>query len=147
MRPLIPEVFANFAADLVMRVAPAITPSYHQGTIGMIATMLAIAGEEWDRAASWRVEENRSLRELFRASLSIADGDLRKKLAELSETRDNDLRISALTANNSALRATLIELHGYVESQPTAEARKIENAIWHELRESTRRRQLSFAQF
>ncbi len=147
MRPLIPDVFATCAADLVMRVAPAITPEYHQGTIAMIATLLAIAGEEWDRAASWRVEENRSLRELFRASLSIAKGELRKRLAELSETRDEDLRISALTANNSALRAALIELHRYVESQQTMEARKIEDAIWHELHESTRRRQLSFAQF
>ncbi|MDO8432825.1 MAG: hypothetical protein Q7S58_10510 [Candidatus Binatus sp.] len=147
MRPEIPSVFATFAADLVMRVAPAIAPAYHQGTIGMIATMLAIAGEEWDRAASWRVEENRRLRELFRESLPVTHGELREKLEALIETRDDDLRISALTSNNSALRAALIELHVCVESKESAEARRVEVAIWNELRESTERRRLSIAQF
>jgi hypothetical protein len=147
MRPEIPSVFATFAADLVMRVAPAITPAYHQGTISMIATMLAIAAEEWDRAASRRVEENQRLRELFQASLPIAGDDLRSKLESLIETRDDDLRISSLTATNSALRAALIELHEFVETKESAEARKIEDRIWKELLESTERRRLSFAQF
>ncbi len=148
MRPEIPKVFATFAADLVMRVAPAISPAYHQGTIAMIATMLAIAGEEWDRGASWRVEENKRLRELFReAAPVVKDTGLRMKLDELIETRDDDLRISALTANNSALRAGLIELHRYVESMESAGARRVEAAIWKELLASTERRRLSTAQF
>ena len=147
MRPEIPSVFAAFAADLVIRVAPAITPAYHQGTIAMIATMLAIAAEEWDRAASWRVEENQRLRELFRESLPVVVDDLRSKLESLIETRDDDLRISSLTATNSGLRAALIELHKLVETKESAEARKIENKIWKELLESTERRRLSFAQF
>src|SRR5882757_4167970 len=116
MRPEVPSVFATFAADLVLRVAPEISPAYHQGTISMIATMLAIASEEWDRAASRRVEENNRLREIFRASLPTATDELRHKLEKLIETRDDDLRISSLTANNSALRAALIELHAIVES-------------------------------
>jgi len=148
MRPEIPKVFATFAADLVMRVAPAISPAYHQGTIAMIATMLAIAGEEWDRGASWRVEENKRLRELFReAAPVVKDTGLRMKLDELIETRDDDLRISALTANNSALRAALIELHRYAESMESAGARRVEAAIWKELLASTERRRLSTAQF
>ena len=148
MRPEIPNVFATFAADLVMRVAPAISPAYHQGTIVMIATMLAIAAEEWDRGASWRALENKRLRELFReASPIVQDADLSRKLAALIETRDDDLRISALTANNSALRAALIELHRHVESLESAKARRVEAAIWKELLASTERRRLSTAQF
>lgn len=147
MRPEVPSVFANFAADLVMRVAPEISPAYHQGTISMIATMLAIASEEWDRAASWRVEENNRLREIFSESLPIATSELRRKLEKLIETRDDDLRISSLTANNSALRAALIELQVSVEANESVEARKHEDTIWKELLESTERRRLSFAQF
>jgi hypothetical protein len=147
MRPEVPSVFANFAADLVMRVVPEISPAYHQGTISMIATMLAIASEEWDRAASWRVEENNRLRELFRESLPITTDELRHKLENLIETRDDDLRISSLTATNSALRAALIELQALVESKDSVEARKVEEAIWEELLQSTERRRISFAQF
>ena len=147
MRPEVPSVFATFAADLVLRVAPEISPAYHQGTISMIATMLAIASEEWDRAASRRVEENNRLREIFRASLPTATDELRHKLEKLIETRDDDLRISSLTANNSALRAALIELHAIVESKDSVEARKVADAIWKELLQSTERRRLSFAQF
>ncbi len=58
MRPRIEAVFQKTAQDLIERVIPAISPSYHQGTVGMIATMLAIVSEEWDRAASRRIEEN-----------------------------------------------------------------------------------------
>jgi hypothetical protein len=84
-------MFEVFAADLMSRVMPAVTPTYHQGTISMVAIMFAIAGERWDTAASWRVEENDSLREIFRDSIDvIADRDLKERLTKLSETRDDD---------------------------------------------------------
>ena len=148
MRPEIPNVFQTFAADLAMRVIPAISPTYHQGTIGMLAATLAIVAEEWDRAASWRFEENQRLRELFRDSApAVKDDALRTKLVALSGTEDRDLRISALTANNSILRAALIELHCHVESARSDDSRRVEAAIWRELVESTQRRRLSTAQF
>lgn len=141
-------MFQTFAADLLMRVIPAISPTYHQGTIGMLAATLSIVAEEWDRAASWRVEENQRLRELFRDSApAVKDDALRAGLVALSGTDDHDLRISALTANNSALRAALIELHCYAESVRSDDSRRIEAAIWRELVESTQRRRLASAQF
>lgn len=71
MRPPVPAVFQQMAADLMQRVIHAISPAYHQGTMGMIATMLALAGEDWDRAASRRLEENRRLREIFREAGNV----------------------------------------------------------------------------
>jgi hypothetical protein len=148
MRPPIEIVFQITALDLLERVVPAISPSYHQGTIGMIASILSMAGEEWDRAASRRIEENNRLRELFReASSVVRDGTLKSRLMELSRTRDNDFHISALEKNNCELRAALIELHVQIESQNGADARRIEAAIWKELAASTERRRLSSAQF
>ena len=148
MRPPIDIVFQITALDLLERVVPEISPSYHQGTIGMVASILSMASEEWDRAASRRIEENSRLRELFRESSSIViDETLKRHLMQLSETRDNDFHISALEKNNCELRSALIELHAQIESQTGAEALRIEAAIWIELAASTERRRLSSAQF
>jgi len=148
MRPGVVVVFQQMAQDLFVRVLPAIGPSYEQGTVGMIASMLAIVSEEWDRAASRRIEENHRLRDLFRDSArAVHDPALKRRLLELAETRDHDFSISALEKNNCALRAALIELHAHVESQSGADARNVEDAIWNELLKSTERRRLSTAAF
>jgi hypothetical protein len=148
MRPKIEAVCQTMAADLITRVIPAISPTYHQGTVGMIASILSIIGEEWDRAASRRVEENDAIRKLFREAVpQVNDATFKQRLSAMSETSDHDLHISALEKSNCELRATLIELHAQVESQPGPEARGIEAAIWKELRDSTERRRLSTAQF
>ncbi|HKN00326.1 MAG TPA: hypothetical protein VJX23_07390 [Candidatus Binataceae bacterium] len=141
-------VFQKMAQDLVERVIPAISPSYHQGTVGMIAAMLAMVSEEWDRAASRRAEENDRLRELFRdAAPVVENADLKRRLLELAKTQDRDLRVSALEANNCALRVALIDLHSKIERQKGPAARKVEDAIWKELVRSTERRRFSTAPF
>ena len=146
MRPPIPTVFQTMAMDLMMRVIPAISPAYHQGTIGMIASMFAMAADEWDRSASRRIEENARLREIFKeAAPVVSEKKLKARLTELSKTRDDDFRISALEENNCTLRAALIELHKQIESQPEPGAREIEETIWKELAKSTERRRLTGA--
>src|SRR5215469_2797744 len=143
MRPRIEAVFQAVAADLLERLAPALSSSYQQGTVGMVATLLAIAAEEWDRAASRRIEENASIRDLFRdATPAIENSALRQRLMELSAADDRDFRVSALEANNCALRAALIDLHCYVEKEAGPDARRIEDKIWKELAKSTERRRL-----
>jgi hypothetical protein len=148
MRPAVPTVFQTIAMDLIVRVVPAIGPPYHQGTVGMVAALLAIVSEEWDRAASRRIEENDRLRDIFRdAAPATKDPALKARLSELAETRDRDFRISALESNNCALRAALIDLHAEIESQAGPGARTLEDVIWKELARSTERRRLSSAQF
>ncbi len=148
MRPRIETVFQLVAADLLERVAPAISSSYHQGTVGMVATILVIAAEEWDRAASRRIEENASIRILFRdAAPAVKNSRLRQRLSELAAAEDRDFRVSALEANNCGLRAALIELHSYVENDTGPDARRIEDEIWKELVKSTERRRLVAAPF
>ena len=148
MRPRVETVFQIMAADLMGRVIPEIGSTYHQGTIGMVAALFGIASEEWDRAASRRIEENDRLRELFRqAAPVVRDASLKTRILELADTRDHDFHISALENNNCTLRAALIELHAHVEADTSAEARKVEDAIWAELAKSTERRRLLSAQF
>ncbi|MGH7780087.1 MAG: hypothetical protein ACREQR_09690 [Candidatus Binataceae bacterium] len=148
MRPNVEAVCKTMAEDLIVRVLPAIAPAYHQGTVGMVASLLSIVGEEWDRAASRRIDENESIRELFRgAAPRVNDAGLKRRLLALAEAKDDDFRISELEKNNCALRAALIDLHAHVEPQPGNDARQIETAIWRELAKSTERRRLSTAQF
>lgn len=131
-----------------MRVMPAISPAYHQGTVGMLSSIFSIIGEEWDRAASRRIEENDRIRELFREGAPcVNDVVLRRRLLALAQAKDRDFHISALEKINCDLRAALIELHALIETQPGPDARRIEKTIWKELLESTERRRLSSAQF
>jgi hypothetical protein len=148
MRPAVEIVFQTMAIDLLARVVPAISPAYHQGTVGMVASILSIAADEWDRAASRRIEENQSLRGLFRTAAPVVDDPaLRSRIRKLAVTIDDDYRVSALEQSNCALRAALIDLHARIESQAGPKARKIEALIWKELLASTERRRLSSAQF
>src|SRR6202171_6614844 len=101
MRPRVEIVFQTMAIDLIERVIPAIGPSYHQGTVGMVATLLAIVSEEWDRGASRRIEENNRLRELFRQGApAVNDPALRRRIFQLGTTADQDFHIAALGDNN-----------------------------------------------
>jgi hypothetical protein len=148
MRPRVPAVFATTAADLLERVVPAISPPYHQGTIGMIASMLSLVGDEWDRAASRRIEENDRLREIFRdAAKATNNPALNARLTKLAETSDGDFRISALETGNCTLRAALIELHAQIETESGAEARRSEDIVGRKLLRSTERWRFSSARF
>ena len=148
MRPHVEAVCQKMAEDLLVRVLPAISPAYHQGTVGMMATMFSIIGEEWDRTASRRIEENHRLRGLFReAAPCVTEVALKDRLLTLADTEDRDFHISALEKNNCDLRAALIQLQAYVETQTGPDARRVEAAIWKELFESTERRRLASAQF
>jgi len=94
------------------------------------------------------VEENRALCALFAdAAPGIEEASLRERLARAGAEEDGDLRISALEARNAALRGLLIELHAHVEERDSAEARRVEAAIWRELAASTARRKLGLNAF
>ena len=148
MKPDVPLALQKLAGSLLVEVAPAVGADYLQRNTGVSAIMLQMASEEWERAAARRVEENEALRALFRdAAAAVADAQLGRRLAEAAGTRDADLRVSALEAANAALRALLVELHAHVETLAGPAARRVEDAIWAELRRSTERRAMALAPF
>ena len=77
----------------------------------------------------------------------MPNSEARSSTVRWAKTADHDFHIAALEDNNCALRAALIALHAHVETQTSAEARKVEAAIWSELAKSTERRRLMSAQF
>ena len=148
MKPDENLVLADFAARLAGVIAPQVQPAYLAAAIGMSGGILGMIAEDWDRAASRRVEENRAIRGLFKdaAGLGLESG-LAARLATLAEGNDDDLRLSALEAANEALRAALIALHAAVEAMDGPPAKALNDAIWRELSASTERRRLAAGSF
>jgi hypothetical protein len=148
MKPDVDAVIAQTAQVMLQSYAPQATNGYLTSQIAMSAMLLATAVEEWDRAAQRRVEENRAIREIFRrgAGLDLEQG-LAGRLATLAAGEDADLRIAALEAANTHLRAALIDLHAAVEGQAGEAARALNDAIWAELFASTERRRFVSANF
>jgi hypothetical protein len=147
MKPDIPLVLDDHAKRLMERFMPQLT-GFDANGAAMMSYMLSMIGEEWERAASRRVEENSSIRAIFSQALPVVtDRALAGQLKTLGEGRDDDLRISALDASNDTLRAALTVLHTHVETLQGDSARQINDTIWKELRQSVDRRKLSLANY
>jgi len=141
-------VLADFAARFAGEIAPQVQPAYLASALAMSGGILGMIAEDWDRAASRRVEENRAIRALFRDAAGLAlKPELAARLKTLAAGNDDDLRLSALEAGNEALRAALIDLHAAVEVMDGAAAKALNDAIWRELSASTERRKLAAGSF
>jgi hypothetical protein len=125
MTPAVPSVLAELAALLIRNGQPGVPDGERTNALNLSAMLLMLAAEVWDGAAAMLVEENRA----FRALLGAAG-------------EDDDLRVSALKAENDRLRSLLISAHAHAEASGDAER---EAAIWAELVASTERRKLSTA--
>jgi hypothetical protein len=124
MKPDVPSVLVEMAQLLVRNADPSVPPAERASALGLTAALLGFAAQAWDGAAHSLVQENRAIRKLLGL-----------------EGADEDLRISALSAENARLRAALIARHVEVEGRdPQAEA-----AIWAELVASTERRRTAGA--
>ncbi len=133
---------------LLTELAPSQASAYRRASLALEAVLLECIREEWDRAAARRVEENAALRALFAdAALTVEAAPLRARLERAARGADPSLRVADLDAANRELRGLLIELHACVEGSDAPAARRLEAAIWDELRRSTERRRLSVAPF
>jgi hypothetical protein len=142
------QLLRVLAGGLMGDLAPRLVDDYLQRNAMVTGMLLTAAAEEWDRAAARRAQENTALRALFvDAAPGIEDGALRRRLEEAGASATDGMLVSEFERENAALRAILIELHAHVEALGTEEGRRIEEAIWRELRRSTERRALSIAPF
>ena len=143
MRPPVPLVAAGFSTRMSEEFVPKLE-GFSANNAAMMAAMLQMISEEWDRAASRPVEENAAIRAILRrAAELLGDEGLRTRAAGT----DADLRISSLEAANDALRRTLTDVHARIENTAGPEARELERVIWEELRASVERRRIGSANF
>jgi len=148
VRPEVSILLQVSAAHLLLRTGPALGAGYEQSSVAMLAALLMASGEELERGAARRVEENEALRALFHTGARVVDdAPLRERLEAAAKTVDSDLRISALEQTNGQLRGLLIDLHVHVEGLESDAARDLDAEIWRELVASTERRKLSLGAF
>lgn len=168
MKPSVTAVLAAVSGLIVREVSPALGDTYLSEQLQRSAALLGAAGEEFDRAAARRVQENQALRLIFRQAAPLvasagggheserpaecATGresghELARALAEAANGSDlDDLRISRLDVDNHRLRALLIRLQAWAEAaEPTPASAALQAVIWTELRASTERRALSIS--
>lgn len=142
MRPDPPKVLFALAGTLGMQVLPQVATPFGQQSVGLAATLAVILAQEWDRAAARLIEENAAVVELlFRARGLVGDVEFKGRLdVAAGQAPTTDYHVSALQAQNDDLRRLLIELHALVDSMAGETAAAFSEAIWEELKQSTRRR-------
>jgi hypothetical protein len=145
MKPGIADLLMNAATTLGADVAPhLIDKPYALGHAGTIGLMLVFLAQESERAAETLVADNGELRALFgeAAEDPLVPEDLRSALARAAQSSDRSLHISVLEADNAALKALLVALHGLVDDRIDPLARQMQIAIWRHLKASADRRAL-----
>jgi hypothetical protein len=148
MTPNTRAILTDLAQRMGGLYAPDLKSPYLAGSAGLTAAVLMMAAEESDRTAHRLVEENRAIRAILKQAASLPPpADLAKRLSNLADGDESDLRISSLQAVNDALRTALTDLHAVVETQAGEPAAALDAAIWSELAASTRRRAFASQSF
>ncbi len=141
MRPDAGRVLQGIAVNLLSNVMQEIRTPFGQQTVGIAGALTMMLAEESDRAANRLSVESAIIRGILTDGLSLVRNEAQAAVsAALATPAPSDIRVSSLLAENDALRAGLIALHAAVEQLETPEGRAIDDRIWAELVESTRRR-------
>ena len=105
----------------------------------VVAALMFMSAQEYDRAADIRASENVDMRALFKLlAPQIADADLCRDLEAATASREESLRISSLNASNEHLRKILIRLHAHLD-ETGADTRP----VWDVLKAMAARRTLT----
>jgi hypothetical protein len=128
-------VLEGVAYALREQVSPQINDAFASDAARIAQSLIAIVGRAGDDVAAIRVEENARMRAIFAEAATVAGGDLAQRLVDAAVSSDPGLRISELDAETGRLRARLVELHGWLELQASAEARRIDQEIWRAMRD------------
>jgi len=142
MRPQGDHILRTVATNMLSKYLPGYAIEHERADFGLMAIMVLVVSEEFDRAAYRRIEENNAIRNIFKDALPVVkDEDLKRRIKEAMEKTEHDYHISALDQLNCELQEVLIDLHAHVEILEGGDARMIEETIWKELENWTKRRE------
>ncbi len=142
MKPDPPRVLQGIVSQYLRGIGPELKTPFAQGNFGQGLMLLNIIAQDYDRAAARLVEEDNAILPLLEDGLLIVtDEDLAARIRTAIDTNwHRDLHVSALQLDNAILRGLLTELHAVAEMLESPEAVELNERIWAELQESTRRR-------
>jgi hypothetical protein len=142
MKPEADKYISTMAGSLLMNFMPSLCTHMEKKTMTQMAFVMMAAAEEFDRAASRRIEENQHLRRLFSEAVPVVrDQGLIERLEKASNSTEEDFKVSALDKINQEFRALFIDLHRHVETIENEKAAALEKKLWIELAASVKRRE------
>ncbi|WP_225007049.1 MULTISPECIES: hypothetical protein [Novosphingobium] len=139
MKPDVSLAVAELANRLRTDLLAELT-GFRANVAAMGAAMLDMVADEWDGAVARLVRENRAFRALLDQGAALyatpaPGGD------------DENLRVSALTAENDRLRGAITDLMARLEDDASAPAQALLDAIWAELARTVNERRITSANF
>lgn len=150
MRPYPDEVLRMIQAGVTAHMLPELTSKYAQAQFAFGALLFGIAQKDYDSAVPDLIEANGALRALLAetaAALASVDGDEARAGGEAIAALpapETSLRLSALRAENNALRGALAGLMPLIEPAGDvaglAPLRDVRGKMIEHLRADSRRR-------
>jgi hypothetical protein len=147
MKPEPARVLQGVGMTLVTSVLGEIKTAYGQQTVTVAGGLVFMVADEFDRAADRLVVENAIVRDILADALSLLSPPLVGRVEKAIATRADSYKVSALQAENDALRGALVDVHAAVDAidsdEDKAAAQAFGERIWAELVASTRRREFA----
>ena len=107
----------SLAARILIDLIPKAADAYTMADLGMLAALVNMVGQDFDRAAQVLVSDLDEARAIFReAQPHIAEPDLGRRIAEVGATHPDSLAIPVLNAHADVAMRVLIDLHAAVEA-------------------------------
>ena len=149
MRPDPSRVLGGVAATLSTAVMVDAKTPFGAYLAGVAAGLTGTLAVEIERIADRLLRENRALVELLADATPLLGNEMGSRIrsAVAEEAEPPNILVSTLVAANDRLRFLLIEVHAIVESQTSEAAGVMDDRIWDELRESTRRRHIGIGAY
>ncbi|OAI41292.1 hypothetical protein AYO38_04055 [bacterium SCGC AG-212-C10] len=143
MRPDPPRILQGIGISVLTAVTPEVQTAFGQSLSGMAGMLNLMIAQEFDRMADRLLTENAAIVGLLEDASPLVDPPLQTRIAACpAELQPANYLVSTLQSANDRLRAVLIDVHAAVVALPGDDAAKMNERIWDELRESTRRRHI-----
>jgi hypothetical protein len=106
----------SLAARILFDLIPKATDAYTMADLGMLAGLVRMVGQDFDRAAQVLASDLEAARAIFQeAAPHIRNEDLKRRLAEAAASRPESLAIPVLNTHADIAMRVLIDLHATVE--------------------------------
>ncbi len=128
------EGIGHLATRIAVDLIPKAADAYMAADLGMLASLLNMVAQDYDRAADVLLADTQDIEAIFAAAGPLIEDDaLRRRMAATMSARPEGMRVHQLAAQADAATRVLIDLHAHVESAEAAGcdwAASLNRTIW-----------------
>lgn len=110
------EGVRHLATRAVTDLIPKAADAYMAADIGLMASLIDMVAQDYDRAVDVLIADQNDIREIFQTALaSVEDTALTARMSAIISARAASFRVSDQTVQADAAMRVLIDLHAHVE--------------------------------